>query len=523
MGVKDRRARIRRRAWGAFLLVAAGLAALWAAADAAHLRWDLTADKAYTLSEATRRVLAGLDEPVKATAYITRDLPQPYGRLRRFVADLLAAYHDAAGDRFQYEVLDPSRPEVQARVAALGIPRVQVQVVEHDRAQIREGYAAIVLEYLDRHEIIPIVQSETGLEYLITRKIRKLVGKGRKKIVFVTGFGADDISHFAKLEQLAGDDYEFETVDPYTQPIPGDAAVAIVPGVARPPARLWRFRLQQFWLRGGGLLVLADNAKPVPGYRVVPVDPYANRWLAEDYHVVVGEGLVMDREAGRIVVEEQNGPYVVRALVDYPFLVMASRLDAHPVTANLGALSLLYPAPLSWEGGPTMKRRVLVRSSPGAAVQSPPYSVDPAVPLSERLAGRHTRSFALALLGEERGVASFEAPPAGATDAERKGFVREGGPARLVVVGTSTVFWNELLRDANLIFALNALDWLAHDEDLIALRGRGVHVRLLPALSEGEKRFWKGLWIAGLPLVALGWGLVRWRRLRRREREGAGA
>lgn len=518
--MKDRRVQIRRRAWGAFVLVAAGLAALWAASDAAHLRWDLTEDKAYTLSAATRRVLARLDEPVKATAYITRDLPQPYGRLRRFVADLLASYHDVAGDHFQYEVVDPASPDVQAKLAALGIPRVQVQVVEHDRAQIKEGYAAIVLEYLDKHEVIPIVQSETGLEYLITRKIKKLVGKGRKKVVFITGFGADDLSHFTKLRQLAGDDYEFETVDPYTQPIPQDAAVAIVPGVARPPAKLWRFRVQQFWLAGGGLLVLADNAKPLPGYRVSPVDPYANRWLAEDYHIIVDEGLVMDEEAGRIVVEEQNGPYLVRALVDYPFLVMASRLDDHPVVKSLGALSLLYVAPLSWEGGPTMQRRELVHSSPKAAVQRPPYSVDPVVPLSERLAGRHRRSFALALLREGEATASFKKPPVGATEAERKRFVREGKHTRLIIVGTSTVFWDELLRDANLVFALNALDWLAHEEDLIALRSRGVHVRLLPAVSEAEKRFWKGLWIAGMPMLVLGFGLMRWHRLRKKQERG---
>ena len=517
MGMKDRRVQIRRRAWGAFLVLVASALALWAGADAAHLRWDLTEDKAYTLSAATRKVLARLDEPVMATAYITRGLPQPYGRLRRFVADLLASYHEEAGDRFQYEIVDPAQPTAQAKLAALGIPRVQVQVIEHDRAQIKEGYMAIVLQYLDRREVIPIVQSETGLEYLITRKIKRLVGKGRRKVVLVQGAGADEAAHFSRLRQLAGDDYEFLTLDPYTEPLPEDAAVAIVPALSRPPEALWRFRLQQFWLKGGGLLILAANAKPLPGYQVRPVDPYTNRWLAEDYQVIVEDGIVMDHEAGRIVVEEQNGPYLVRALVDYPFLVMASRLDDHPVVKGLGAISLLYPAPLAWQGGPTMTRRVLVRSSPRAAVQLPPYSVHPITPLADRFAGRHMKSYGLGLLFAGEAQATFTKAPAGASEEERKQMRRKVNEARLIVLGSGAVFWDELLRDANLALALNALDWLARDEDLIALRSRGVHVRLLPALSEQEKSFWKGLWIAGMPLVVLGWGLVRWRRLRRRE------
>jgi len=42
---------------------------------------------------------------------------------------------------------------------------------------VKQGYLAVVIEFLDKKEIIPVVQSEEGFEYMLTRKIKKLTGK----------------------------------------------------------------------------------------------------------------------------------------------------------------------------------------------------------------------------------------------------------------------------------------------------------------------------------------------------------
>jgi len=520
MGVSDRRKKIRRQSWLAFaLVVLAGLSVL-AGANALRLRWDWTEEKVYTLSDATRKVLAALDEPVFVRAYITRDLPQPYGRLRRFIADMLAVYHDAAGAKFQYEIVDPADdPEDAARLAALGIPKVQVQVIENDRAQIKQGYLALVIEYLDRKETIPIVQDEQGFEYLLTRKIKKVTGKGKKKVRFAVAPGADGELMFDRLERIAGDDYDFGSIDPTQQPIPEDVSVLIVPAPSKKPDALWRWRVQQFWLRGGGLLIFAANAKPAPGDRfsVVPVDPYANDWLREDYHLIVDPGVVMDEQAGRVVVEQQQGIYLLRSVVDDPFFVVASEMNRFdPVVRKLKAVWLPYAAPLVWEGGERMHRRVLMRSSSKAAVQDgPPFDVNPLVPIKERFAGLQRRQVALALIADGKAESSWRQPPEGVTEAERKAARKRAEDARLIVVGSSSCLHDPFLQQDNLLFALNALDWLARDEGLIALRSRGSKLRPLPPLSDDARTAWKGIWMwAPAVLVALV-GVIRLRRPRR--------
>ena len=47
------------------------------------LRWDLTADKRYSLGEATQSLLSGLDEPIEVEVLLSGDLNSGFRRLRR--------------------------------------------------------------------------------------------------------------------------------------------------------------------------------------------------------------------------------------------------------------------------------------------------------------------------------------------------------------------------------------------------------------------------------------------------------
>ncbi|HXH71861.1 MAG TPA: GldG family protein, partial [Mariprofundaceae bacterium] len=335
----DNRKRVRRQAWTALLLLAAGCAVAVAASWMTHLRSDWTEGKVYTLSDSTRAVLASLDEPVMVHAYITRDLPQPYGRLRRFIEDMLIAYHAAGGGKFGYEIVDPADdPNVAASLAARNIPRVQVQAVENDKAEVKQGYLAIVVEYLNRKEVIPVVRGEDGFEYLLTRKIKKVSGKGQATIGVASGFGARGLAQLRRLQQLAGDDYHFVEVTPDTQDIPNDVKALIVAGVSQAPSESFRYRIDQFRMQGKGVLVLAGNAEPRldRGFEVDPIPPSANAWLKEDDGIDIEPGLVLDRYAARVMVNQRQGMFMMQSAVDYPFVVQTTSLDAgQPVTRGL--------------------------------------------------------------------------------------------------------------------------------------------------------------------------------------------
>lgn len=503
VGQQDFRKNVRRQSWLMLLLMIAVLLLLFLATALSHLRSDWTEGQVYTLSESTVSVLDQLEEPVLIRAYITSGLPQPYGRLKRFLEDMLHSYHEAGRGNIGFEVLDPATdPNISAALTAMNIPKVQVQVIEDDQAQVMQGYLAVVIEYLDSKEIIPVVQSEIGFEYLLTRKIKKLTGKGRMKLGISSSFGASGLHQLRKFQEFAGDDYELVEVDLESgnQVVSPDIKTLIVAGMESAPTETFRNQLNQFRMRGGGLLLLAGNAKPQLsiGFQVVAVAPDANDWIRDDLGIAVEPGMVMDQRSTRVAVNQQQSGFMFRSLVDYPFLPSVTELDPeHVVTAGLESVSVPFASPLLWVDGDAPKGRghhLLMRSSPLSAVQSgPPFDVDPLIAIDRRFSGMTLRPSTLAL----------------ALDGD-------AGSSRMIVMGSPAFLDDEFMDGGNLIAVLNMVDWLSGDEALVALRSRGVTQRPLEELSSAGRTFFKGLWMFGLPMLIALIGLWRWWVLKRR-------
>ena len=74
-------------------------------------RIDLTNDKKYTLSKASKEVLNSLTDTVTVSAYFTQSLPPPYAQHARYVQDLLEEYFAASSSRLAFEFLDPTEEE----------------------------------------------------------------------------------------------------------------------------------------------------------------------------------------------------------------------------------------------------------------------------------------------------------------------------------------------------------------------------------------------------------------------------
>lgn len=503
----DQRKVMRRSAWMRVLLVLSLGILVFTLASLSHVRSDWTEDQIYSLSDSTKQVLDSLDEPLMIRAYITSDMPQPYGRLQRFIEDMLQSYYEAGHGKVGFDVMDPaSNANVLASLKALDIPKVQVQVIENDRAQVKQGYLAIVLEYLDRKEVISVLQSEEGFEYLLTKKIKKLTGKGRVKVGLTSSFGAHSLDELRRFSTWMKDDYEFVSLDLTKADVPADVRAVIVAGMTSPPSKLWRFRLDQFRMRGEGVWVLAGNARPAlsKGFDVQAVDSQTNDWVHDDLNVSVETGLVMDKRAQRVVV--RNGMF--QSQVDYPFVPNVLALnESHVITRDLESVSIPFASPLLAIGE---NAQILMQSSPWTAVQGgPPFDVYPLMEIDKRFEGLQTKSQVLALAFEGAMTSAFKSLP----QAMKGPLLRHVDAGRLLVIGSPGMLDDEFMDGSALVLALNSLDWLSHDEALIELRSRGVTERPLAALSQSGKLVFKILWLFGLPLMILLFGLWRWWRL----------
>ena len=86
------------------LTAAIGLAFNWLIADQSIGRFDLTANKIYTVSEATKHILSSLDAPVKVAVYITpkKEMPAAMSHLEQDIIDKLDELRVASNGKLEY-------------------------------------------------------------------------------------------------------------------------------------------------------------------------------------------------------------------------------------------------------------------------------------------------------------------------------------------------------------------------------------------------------------------------------------
>ncbi|MBN2232742.1 MAG: Gldg family protein [Deltaproteobacteria bacterium] len=149
-------------------------------------RADLTTDRIYTLSAASRETVATLSEPLTVKVFFTRDLPAPHNQTERYLHDLLEEYAIAGNRYFNYrfhdvsaeaDSLDPAAAENRDLAREYGISPVQIQMVENDEIKFKQAYMGLVLIHGDLVERIPALTTVSGLEYRLTTAMQKLNNK----------------------------------------------------------------------------------------------------------------------------------------------------------------------------------------------------------------------------------------------------------------------------------------------------------------------------------------------------------
>ncbi len=144
----------------------------------------------YSLSKSSENVLDKIDDLLTMKVYFSDDLPGELSNTQRFLQDLLEEY-EAQSDNIRFFFTNPeSNEELEEEARKDGIQPVQMQVVEDDKLEIKRVYLGMVILYEDKKETIPVIQTATGLEYLITTKIKTLVNKDKKTSRHIVGSDA---------------------------------------------------------------------------------------------------------------------------------------------------------------------------------------------------------------------------------------------------------------------------------------------------------------------------------------------
>ena len=481
-------------------------------------RWDLTENNIYTLSESSKAIIAKLDDRLLAKVYFSDNLPGQYANNRRYLQDILEEFQAYSKGRFHFEFYRPEDDdELEREAQRYGIPPMQLQAIENDRMEIKNVWMGLALLYEDNREVLPVIQTTSGLEYELASAIKKLIDIDKRSV----GIAADPRweGKNQNIRRVLGQTYDVRTVN-LEQPIPADIDLLLVNGVmdSLPTTKL--YNLDQFIMSGRPLL-LAQNQVDVDlsqgrGSRIRSNFPDVVR----HYGVDIKPTIVADRISGQVAVETQRGIFRMRNMVDYPFFPRIQNFnEEHIVVGGLEVVRMVFAsevtAAIDSSRAGTARFVPLMTTSDFTAVMSEPFFNFGFEnnPIFQQLNGPG-RGVAGLLLGEVTSYFTDQTKPD-----EAAGFIASTVGAQLLVIGDGTFFSDESGANwpENLNLVLNAVDYLVGDEELIAIRSREVTTRPLKELSDGTRRSLKWANIFGPSLLIVVTGLWRWRSSRKRQ------
>ena len=489
-------------------------------------RFDLTSTRAHTISRVSRNLHTEIPDTVHITYYISNRLrtmiPAP-----REIEDLLREYAAHSRGRIRVTVRDPARAGLTRVIEEIGIQPVQIQTVDRDQASLITVYSGIVIEYLDRIEVLPWVISTATLEYDLTSRIRAMVTDTERRIGIIVGDSfrqwRTDFGFLGRTLAEAG--YRIRLILPGEE-IPDNLPALIVLGGAGDLDIFALYRIDRF-IQLGGRVLFAVNSIYIDTFEgTLAATAHHDLGLLEmlaSYGVIVRQDLALDRSALTLQYQTRmpSGALQFR-IIRYPFWINVMGENGnpqHPVTAGFAGLHLYWPNPLELLPPQGVTETVLFTSTQQAWSMPEPFITNPDMAhFFERDAHRtsEVQIFAASLTGKFPSFfGGLNLPTEWGEDLPDMPY--SASPARIIVVG-DTNFATNLTTNAtgaahNFDFLLRAADWLTSDDDIVNIRNRTPHIGSFDRIIDEEERaaairFVKIVNLGLVPLFVIGAGFV---------------
>ena len=445
-----------------------------------NVRWDLTAAQQYSLSDQTRRVLEELDAPISVLVFAREaEFPGFRDRLDEY------AY---VSSQVNVEYIDVDRSPVRAR---------QYEV---------QAYGTIVFDYEGRIE-----RTTSNSEQELTNALIKAVEGEERTVYFVQGHGerdpeGDDRDGYRAVRDALGrDNFRVESVVlAQTGEVPADATVMVVAGPSTDLLPAEADLLRDYLEGGGKLLLMLDP----PDTEDDPPQPNLTA-LAGEWGIELGTDVVVDASGvGQLLGTDASVPvaatYPPHAITDGFNLLTAFPL-ARSVRPATGGVSGRTGVVVVETGARSWAEADLSQLATGeVTLDEDAGDVPGPVPVATVVSQTIEEPEPAPDDEDADGAADSNA---GDTDADDDEPPLE---ARLAVFGDSDFASNSAVGiQGNRDLALNTINWLAQQENLIAIRPREPEDRRITLTADQQARvYWLSLVL--LPGFIAGAGIYTW-------------
>ena len=422
----------------------------WLARD--HSKsYDSTANKRFSLADQTIKVATNLKQDVKITYF---DKASEFNRAK----DLLDRY-DTLSTKLSVDYVDPDKK-----------PQIA-------KAQGVRNYGAIYVQAGAKRE-----EAKSLTEEEVTGALIRALKSGERNVCFVTGAGEHSLDDTGRTgfstfkEVLEKNNYKTRTISLLEKAeVPKDCTILVVGGPRKDYTDPGVKAIKGYVEGGGRALFLLDP--PLKMGRDETEDNLALTKLLEGWGVTVVKNLVLDTSGiGQLFGLGPEAPLVMN-------------YESHPIVREMKEIATVFP----------LARSLDTKSADKVS--------------DEKLFSSSGNSFATANLSSQEIRIDPKKDKKGPFALAAAGTYDSKG--RFVVVGSSSWVTNSFLPARSLgnrDLALNMMNWLSSDEDLISIRPKEPEDRRLTVNRRQMTTVFYSS-VIGLPLLVILAGLgVWWRR-----------
>jgi gliding motility-associatede transport system auxiliary component len=508
------------------LLVIAGFILINQLANRYFFRLDLTEERRFSITDATKKQLQELPDVVTIEIYLAGDLPSGFKRMQQSLLETVEEFNIYSDGKIAYQIIDPntavsnkSRAEFMQAIMAKGLQPTDVFINEEGKRVQKRIFVGVVVSYGARELGVQLFkgnqsatseerlnQSVEGIEYELANAIQQVTQNRRPLIGLVRGHKEMDSINIYSFRRLLEEQYRTKKVNlDHINTQPPDLLMLIQPRMAY--STLDKYHLDQYIMQGGKVIFLLDKVavnmdSAATGTYSFPYELNLDDMLFK-YGVRINNDLVQDFVSGAYpIIVGSSGDQPQIQLLQWPFFPIINKYSKHVIVRNLDATKAEFVSSIDTVKANGITKTVLLSSSAYSRVNTAPVYVDINI-LQESLAPEKfdEQNIALGYLLEGRFTSYFKNKflPEGA---DKDNFITTGKETSLVVIADGDFVRNDTdprngsplqvgfdpymgQQFANGDLIMNAIQYLLAGDGLITARAKQVVIRPLDKIKVG--------------------------------------
>lgn len=475
------------------------------------VRWDMTNDKRYSLSQPTKNLLSSLDQPLEIVILLDGELNAGFTRLKKATTEMVEELGMYAGDG--YRILDIKEQELDIREQ---LPPIVIHERTHKGQTAQTTvYPYALAKYGNRTQVVHLLKNQRGLsgednlnnsienlEYAFTEAIRHLTQTKVEKIAFLEGHGELEEKYVYDLTQALAQYYQIDRGVLGTEAgVLDEYKAVIIADPQQPFSESDKYILDQYVMQGGRILWVVNGVRFSEDYLssqgatpIIALELNINDLLFR-YGVRINHALVQDLQCLPVPVDvsiDSSEPNWQPMPWTYAPLLLTSQ--ASSITRNVAQVSATMASAIDLVGGEDgLRKEVLLATSTASKLTATPARVDLNWGVDNETSFQYAFiPVAVCIEGSFPSLYAYQLPPEEITT--QNPLLKQSKATKQIVVAAGSAIRNEWQKDTplplgydrytqrqfgNRDFMVNAVLYLTDDQGWMQLRQKEFTLRLI--------------------------------------------